>query len=61
MVEKLMLSNPLTYTLPLIREGVSQFITKISNVEQFEKTLGIKAEQKVAEKDSALEEAEAII
>lgn len=43
MVEKLIKSNPTMYTLPMIREGVSQFILKLSTTESFEKTIGIKA------------------
>ena len=41
MIEKLMNSNPQTYTLPLMREGVTTFIKKISTSEQLEKTLGV--------------------
>jgi hypothetical protein len=43
MVEKLIKSNPYMYTLPMIREGVSQFILKLSTTESFEKTIGVKA------------------
>jgi hypothetical protein len=37
-----MQSNAKTYTLPLIREGVSEFIKKIQSNEGLEKTLNIK-------------------
>jgi hypothetical protein len=37
-----MSSNPKTYTLPLMREGVSEFIKKIQDKEGLEKTLNIK-------------------
>lgn len=37
-----MKSNPRSYTLPLLREGVSPFIKKLSSPEQLEKTLGFK-------------------
>lgn len=41
MVDKLMKSNPKTYTLPLIREGVVPFIKKFSTIESLEKNTGI--------------------
>lgn len=34
-------SNPKTYTLPLIREGVTPFISSISTLDQLEKQTGV--------------------
>lgn len=41
MVDKLMKSNPKNYTLPLMREGVTPFIKKLSTIEQLEKNTGV--------------------
>lgn len=43
MVNKLMQSNAKTYTLPLMREGILEYIKKLSSEGGFEKTLGLKA------------------
>ena len=40
MIDKLMKSNPKNYILPLIREGVPQFIKTISTIENLEKVTG---------------------
>jgi hypothetical protein len=45
MVNKLMKSNPKTYTLPLMREGVTAYIKKISTQESLENTLNIKLDE----------------
>jgi hypothetical protein len=45
MVNKLMQSNAKTYTLPLMREGILEFVQKINQEEGFEKTLGGKVGQ----------------
>jgi hypothetical protein len=45
MVDKLMKSNPKNYTLPLMREGVTSYVKKLSTQEQLEKTLNIKLEE----------------
>lgn len=37
-----MQSNAKNYTLPLIREGIVEFVSKINTNEGFEKTLNIK-------------------
>ena len=42
MVQKLIQSNPKTYTLPLMREGVAEFIKKLVSQELIEKHLNIK-------------------
>lgn len=41
MVDKLMKCNPKSYTLPLIREGVTPFIKQLSTIEQLEKLTGL--------------------
>jgi hypothetical protein len=41
MVEKLMKSNPDSYTLALIREGISPTIKHFSSLEQLEKVAGM--------------------
>ena len=41
MIDKLLKSNPKNYTLPLIREGVTQFIKTISTLEDLEKVTGL--------------------
>ncbi len=41
MVNKLMQSNASTYTLPLMREGILEFVQKLSTEESLEKTMGI--------------------
>ena len=41
MVDKLMKSNPQSYTLPLIREGVTLYIKQLSTLEQIEKLSGV--------------------
>ena len=66
MVEKLINSNPVMYTLPIIREGVSQFILKLSTAQKFEETVGIKLVAPSDEtvdntKSEALSQAEALI
>lgn len=45
MVDKLIKSNAKNYTLPLMREGVTEYIKKISTKEQLEKTLNIKLDE----------------
>jgi hypothetical protein len=45
MVNKLMQSNPKTYTLPLMREGILEYIKKLSSEEGFEKILGLNGNQ----------------
>jgi hypothetical protein len=40
MVDKLMKSNPKSYTLPLIREGITQFVKGITSMEELEKVTG---------------------
>lgn len=42
MVQKLIQSNPKTYTLPLMREGVSEYVKKLQSQESIEKNLNIK-------------------
>ena len=50
MVHKLMVNNSKTYTLPLMREGILEFVKKISTEDGFEKTLGVKMIPLVSEK-----------
>ncbi len=45
MVHKLMKSNAKNYTLPLMREGVTEFIKKIATKDGLEQTLNIKLDQ----------------
>ena len=40
MIEKLMKTNPQTYTLPLIREGVANYIKSFSSKEAIKESLG---------------------
>ena len=41
MIDKLLKSNPKAYTLPLLREGVTPYIKKLSSMESIEKTTGL--------------------
>ena len=41
MIEKLMKSNAKTYTLPLVREGVTPFIKQLCSIESLEKLVGV--------------------
>mmetsp|Transcript_39169 Transcript_39169/g.37532 ORF Transcript_39169/g.37532 Transcript_39169/m.37532 type:complete len:107 (+) Transcript_39169:1225-1545(+) len=50
MVNKLMQTNPRTYTMPLLREGIAEFVKKISTEDGFEKTLDVKMDQILKEK-----------
>jgi hypothetical protein len=58
MIDKLMKSNPQTYTLPLMREGVTNIIKQLATQESIEKTLSINLSESATTKESILDKSE---
>ena len=55
MTRKVLDSHPMTYAVPLIREGVSQLIANISTEQQFKAFLGISANTDVTDRSFDLD------
>jgi hypothetical protein len=53
--KKVMDCSPVNYSLPLIREGVSQMIKDISTQDKFKKFMGIGADVDIADKSFDLD------